>query len=484
MLAVFALLSSMLGASSAEASYLRDNDYAIDLFQGPVLAPIRVIGIAGAYAGYAEGIEGLVANAATPAVREPFSVSSLDLDVAASLSVPIALFSRKKDDFDNSGGEDFDYSDFVFFTAGGLLQLGRLGFGGVAELQQYSLTEGGETTRIYVGKHHLLGAVRLVGDQFMVGAGARVATLGISAPEADLTFVGAAPEVGVLLRPDWRSFRIGATWRAPVYAASTFGGSVIENGVSKLGGLVLPSDVVLPWELELGVAVQVGPRPLNPEWLDPTNQEKTLLETFTRRRDERAAENAAALEKIEDPKAREDRKNALEVEEARVRAEERELYQRTAARMKEERRARFANWPREHLLVTAELLVSGPVEKGVSIERFLAQGRPIDPRHTPVLAPANAGSVVGSSGAEVNFSPRFGIETEPILSLVKTRFGSYYEPNRFGRVGRQHFTFGADMRVFDTTLWGLIPRVTYKVQASVDLSARYESYSLGLGVWR
>ena len=71
-----------------------------------------------------------------------------------------------------------------------------------------------------------------------------------------------------------------------------------------------------------------------------------------------------------------------------------------------------------------------------------------------------------------------------MLALVQTRFGSYYEPNRFGRVGRQHFTFGADLRVFDTTLWGLIPRVTYKLQTSIDLSARYESYSLGLGVWR
>jgi hypothetical protein len=92
-------------------------------------------------------------------------------------------------------------------------------------------------------------------------------------------------------------------------------------------------------------------------------------------------------------------------------------------------------------------------------------------------------SKVGTSGDSVNFSPRFGIETEPIPGLVATRFGSYYEPNRFGRVGRQHFTFGADLKMFSTTYWGLVPEVTYKVLAAVDLAPRYESLSVGIGVW-
>jgi hypothetical protein len=125
--------------------------------------------------------------------------------------------------------------------------------------------------------------------------------------------------------------------------------------------------------------------------------------------------------------------------------------------------------------LTAEILVTGPVERGVSLERFLGQNQE---------AYAGQGSAVGTSGGSVNFSPRFGIEAEPILNLVQTRLGSYYEPSRFGApVGRQHFTFGADLRLGPTTWWGLVPDVIYKLQASFDFAPRYESASFGIGVW-
>ena len=68
---------------------------------------------------------------------------------------------------------------------------------------------------------------------------------------------------------------------------------------------------------------------------------------------------------------------------------------------------------------------------------------------------------------------------------------SYYEPNRFSyqpqrcndRVGRQHFTFGLDVKLVTTTWFGLTPEVTYKLQAVGDLAARYQSFGLGFGVW-
>jgi hypothetical protein len=103
------------------------NHYALDLFQGALLAPLRVTGIAGAYAGYAEGIEGMVSNAAAPAVREPFSANWLEGDISASISIPITLF--KNNDFDNSGQIDFNYSNFVYITAGAVVQLGMVGLG-------------------------------------------------------------------------------------------------------------------------------------------------------------------------------------------------------------------------------------------------------------------------------------------------------------------------------------------------------------------
>ncbi|WP_437338932.1 hypothetical protein [Sorangium sp. So ce394] len=483
--AALAALALVLGPPrAAPAQPLKDNAYTIDLFQGPILAPLRVTGIAGAYAAYAEGIAGMVANAAAPAVREPFSVKWLEWDVAASISLPIELFGDNdfdNNDFDNSGDLDLDYSNFVYLTLGGQLQAGDLGLGVNAELQRYSLVDdrGAETT-VVTGKYHFLGGARLLGDAVVLGAGARAVTLGLGAEQTNLTIAGISPELGVLVRPDWASYRVGATFRFPVNGGRLLGEGVVTDGnVRRAGGLILPNEVVLPWELELGLAVQVGPRPLNPAWINPRDQERELRAAIARRRAEREARRERALAGIADPEERARRARIFALEGAREReADERELAAGPDL-LEKERRARYWNWPREHLLITAELLVTGAVSNGVSLEHFLAQNLP---------ERADDDSAVGASGAHVSFSPRFGIETEPIPGRVHTRFGSYYEPNRSGHlgsgsVGRQHFTFGADIRVLTTTFWGLISEAAYTLQASMDIAPRYESVSAGIGVW-
>jgi hypothetical protein len=466
-----ALAGSLASAEARAAAppRLRQGHFSIDLFQGPLLAPISVTGIAGAYAAYAEGISGFVANAASPGVREPFSVSDFEIDGSGSISFPISLFENN--DFDNSGSLDYDYSNFLYGTFGGIIQYGPFGAGFNAELQRYSLTSAeAKTTNVTIGKYHLLGAFRLFGDQLVIGGGARFATLGIDAPEGTFTMIGAAPELGFLIRPDWQSFRIGATVRLPVQGAPAPG---FGNGLPV--GLELPGHVVLPWELEAGVAVQIGPRPLNPVWIDPGQQETEVKASFRERIEERARRRRDELATIHDPVARGLRERELLVAGALALLRDHREEQQALNALKKERRARYWNWPREHLLVTAELLVTGAVDQGVSIQTFLGQN---EVHHDPSSGGA------GSSGATVSFSPRFGVETEPIPDLVHTRFGTYYEPSRFGdRVGRQHFTFGADLKLFHTTYWGLVPEVIYKIQASADMAPRYQSVSLGAGVW-
>jgi hypothetical protein len=471
LLAIAALCSS----SRANAAPPLDNHYSIDLFQGPILAPIRVTGIGGAYAGYAEGIAGMVANAAAPAVREPFSFDWAELDIAASVSLPFSIAGDT--DFDNSGELDYDYSNFIYFTAGGIARLGPFGFGVNGEGQRYTLTANGTTTNVTVGKFHLLGGVRLWGDQLMIGAGGRVATLGIEASGTDLTMAGIAPQLGVLVRPDWKSFRVGATFRFPVSAAGLIADNLTidDRGIQSAGGLVVPDLVVLPWEFEVGIAVQVGPRPLNPAWQNPRDQEAAVRASIVRKQAERERNHQVELATIKDPKARAARERELADDEVRERVLDEAAFERAARSLKAERRARYWNWPREHLLLTADLLVTGSVRRAVGLDRFLGQSQGDDPM---ALIP-------GSTGASVNFSPRFGIETEPIPSRIHTRFGSYYEPSRKqGTVGRQHFTFGADIRLFPTTWWGLVPEVIYTAQASVDIAPRYQSLSFGIGVWR
>jgi len=187
-----AFVSAALSVTTGvRAEPLPSNDYAIDLFQGPVLAPIRVTGIAGAYAGYAEGIEGMVVNAAAPAVREPWSAKWVELDIGGSVSIPLSIFENN--DFDNSNTIDSDYSNFIYLTGGAMLQVGVFGVGANVEFQRYTISGPNESTHVTVGKYHLLGAARLLGDQLMVGAGPRIVTLGLDAPEANLTIAGLAP---------------------------------------------------------------------------------------------------------------------------------------------------------------------------------------------------------------------------------------------------------------------------------------------------
>jgi hypothetical protein len=456
-------------ALAAEPPRLHQGRFSIDLFQGPLLAPISVTGIAGAYAAYAEGISGFVANAASPGVREPFSVSDFEIDGSGSISFPISLFENN--DFDNSGSLDFDYSNFLYGTFGGIIQYGPFGTGFNAELQRYTLTDAqSQTTNVTIGKYHLLGAFRIFGDQLVIGGGARFATLGIDAPQGTFTMIGGAPELGFLIRPDWQSFRIGATVRMPVQGVPAPG---FGNGLPV--GIALPKHVVMPWEIEAGVAVQIGPRPLNPAWIDPDRQEAEVMASFRERAAERGRRRRDELARVVDPVARGARERELLQDETLAQLRDVREEQRALGSLKRERRARYWNWPREHLLLTAELLVTGAVDDGVSIQTFLGQN---ELHHDPSSGGA------GSSGATVSFSPRFGVETEPIPDLVHTRFGTYYEPSRFGdRVGRQHFTFGADLKLFHTTYWGLVPEVIYKIQATADMSPRYQSVSLGAGVW-
>jgi hypothetical protein len=465
----------------AQDRTIRTNHFALDLFQGPILAPISVTGVAGSYAAVAEGISGMVTNAAAPAVRDATSFSTFEIDGAASISIPVSL-GFQNNDFDNSGSLDFDYSNFLYGGLGGVIQYGRLGAGFTADLQRYTLTDAAQkTTNITVGKYHLLAGLRFFGDQLTVGAGARFVTLGIAA-DKNLSMFGAAPEIGVLIRPDWESFRFGATFRAPVDGGALAGESstIDSHGVKISGGLALPDHVVLPWELEAGVAVQVGPRPLNPAWIDPEAEEQALLSVFRARRRDRNAQREAELAQIADPLARAEREKARLREDALAFLRDFQEERRAGSRLARDRKARYWNWPREHVLLTASILVTGAVDRGVSVQGFLGQTQPGE---------KHAGGVVGSSGPAVNFSPRFGIEAEPIPDWVHTRLGTYYEPSRFDEklanksVGRQHFTFGADLKMIKTTWWGLVPEVIYKVQTSADLAPRYQSFSLGIGVW-
>ena len=475
----FVVTPAEVGAQPAGPT---SNDYTLDLYQGPILASIRTTSMAGAYAGYAQGLDGFTVNAAAPAVRHSHSTSWVDVDVDASISIPIVFFEQN--DVDNSGDRDDAYQGYVYVAAGTNVQIGNFGIGVFADLQHYSVAfpPAEATTAVAIGRYHLLAAYQFFGGQLVVGGGARAHSLGVGAAGRELGMFGAAPEAGFLIKPDWAPFRVGWTYRHAVGGLFRSGAkATVDAGVGRAGGIVVPGDITMPWEVTTGVAFQIGPRPLNPRWLDPHEHEREFDDARAERVAIARRRRATRLDAIAPGPER----DALAV---RLQADADEQQKRTDAeserdrrRLESERRAILTDWPREYLLVTADLLVTGAVDKGVSLEQFIGQGK---------FAPVGPCQVV-ASGPSMNFSPRVGLEFEPVPNRLRARLGSYYEPTRFqyapepcnDRVGRQHFTFGADVKAFSTTWFGLASERTYKVQFYGDFAPRYQSLGAGLGAW-
>jgi hypothetical protein len=67
---------------------------------------------------------------------------------------------------------------------------------------------------------------------------------------------------------------------------------------------------------------------------------------------------------------------------------------------------------------------------------------------------------------------------------VKGRVGSYLEPSRFtDGFGRQHFTFGADVRLADFNFFGLLGDTVWRASFVGDVAPRYSNFGLAVGAW-
>ncbi|HTQ46943.1 MAG TPA: hypothetical protein VMI75_29515, partial [Polyangiaceae bacterium] len=337
-----------------------------------------------------------------------------------------------------------------------------LGVAATGDLQQFSLTSqssGSSSLTMQIGRWKALGAYGLLDGQLVVGGGARIVTMQIVEQNAGtlLTMTGLAPETGALLMPTGQPWRIGATFRTPVT------GGVLGSGRS-VGGLVLPTNIVEPWEAEIGIAYQLGPRPLNPGWENPRAQEAELRGEIERDRDKRSLEYALELA-LTPPREQAAKRAAQQAQEQALRAIEDEHIKETSEQLRAMRKARYANWPREKILLLASALVTGPSADAISVEGFLDQR-------------------LERVGQQPTVTPRLGIEGEPLRDQMMLRAGTYVEPSRYGGgSARQHFTFGADVRLFPLAFWGLLPEATWKIGLFVDLAPRYQNAGIGLGNW-
>ncbi len=114
-------------------------------------------------------------------------------------------------------------------------------------------------------------------------------------------------------------------------------------------------------------------------------------------------------------------------------------------------------------ILAADVLVSGPVEKGAGLEAFLEKR----------LQP---------SGQTASLSLRFGAEYEWVPGWLRVRGGTYWEAPRFEGVdGRLHVTLGLDVRFWSFSLWGSKYRMRFSLAG--DGARYYGNTVLSLGFW-
>lgn len=208
------LFSGQAAASPGpQGSKITISRYNVDMFDGPVLSSSRVTALAGAYVPLADGVEGLVVNPAAPAVRAPYSYSHFDYDVSLGFTFPSALAAT---DFDNNGTTGFTYQKFVFFTVGGLVQIGQWGFGANVDARDYDSEQEaapGKPLSVRLLRAHASLARNFFDAQLVVGVGFRFAGLDLTTLEGSattslLSMLGVAGEIGAVLAPHAWPFRL------------------------------------------------------------------------------------------------------------------------------------------------------------------------------------------------------------------------------------------------------------------------------------
>jgi hypothetical protein len=479
------------GPLGPDGSAIRTSRYGVDLTQTPIMAGARATGLAGAYVAIAEGIDGNIQTPVAPAVRSPYSVDHFELEIGLGLTFPVAVTTT---DFFNTGHartqlSDADQKTFVFFTPAINLVFGDFGVGATLEVQNYNLRRSQSTqveradefsAQFLVG--HLQAAHRFFAGQLVLGAGVRLVELDVNNPRAPAGEVnlfssfGAGVEAGVLLAPRDRQFRLGASFHSGVttspdqgsrLAPNVEGDRVIGDPTAPLNAFWLPDRTHLPWDLNLGLALQIGPRPFNVTFTDPKGRSDVTRRAHAARSAERRYRRAVLLNRLR--KEGELYDKAAEALDAELDAEEAsdELHlQRIERELRARLKSAYKRLPRPYALLAISVLLTGSLHDAVGVESFLQR-------------------VVARSGERLVYSPRLGLETEVIPHWLKLRGGTYSEPTRFAASSpRVHGTVGFDLKVFPWSAFGLYEEDTeWRITTSLDAAARYLGWGIGVGVW-
>lgn len=242
-------------AALAAAAGPFDGTQRLDAATGVVVSSSRVLGLAGAYAAVAEGLDGVRSNPAAVAQRERNLDRGWDWDFVLSWLAPQPA-DLPHLDVGNSGHTDGRLTGFTNLQAGLGVQAGRLGLGLVASSWILSSPRpDGSTLQVGTSDVALSGGCTFWEEQLVLGAGlagvrGTVQRSAPGSPRLVRNYDGALVRGGALWRPRGLPFRLGVTADP---------GSSARAGADPGLGVATPTSFSFPSLFSLGGAVWLGP---------------------------------------------------------------------------------------------------------------------------------------------------------------------------------------------------------------------------------
>lgn len=236
----------------------------LDDFVGPLVNGSRVVGLGGAYAAIAEGIDGVFVNPAAIAVRPAsFADEWFDWDVGFSSLHTVGGDIQLDRSPSHAGAAAGSGSAQVL---GLRLSFGRFAISLQAVVTEYALVAG---TGAESAGYSQSSASPAIGLGWAFGRGEWVVGTVIQGDNAALTRVGTGGErvtfgsvfaprgFGVLWAPHGRAFRLGGAVQLPVRMTQPLGETWGGEPVTKLGKLRVPNSIDRGASLTLGAVWQL-----------------------------------------------------------------------------------------------------------------------------------------------------------------------------------------------------------------------------------
>jgi len=251
------LLVCAVARSSINGPPIQDNNYNLDLRQGPVIGSARQVALGGAYIGVAEGIASLNSNPAGVAFRLKRSKTKFDWDWTAGVN------NLESNDFDNNGYSPPIYSDHRIRSLGIMGQYGAWGLGVLSngEILAMDGPDGQENEYVLNATSFALGR-QFLEQQLTMGLGLRATLIKIQTSRYDTTLgkiSGVGMELGVVWHPRRGPFRFGANYSSAIKSNQNL--TYSSSSPVTVNGLIIPKQAVLPARMGAGLSYETVSAP-------------------------------------------------------------------------------------------------------------------------------------------------------------------------------------------------------------------------------